>query len=199
MKNFIYLVVLSLALLFCRSASAQQCNGGVCVAEVDLKSFVQLAQDQKCRHETPPKVDLDSVTIVVDKEGRIYTSGAEPIPYKFRMEWCNYTLDGTGSVTLIASQHIDQEWGFRFRPKFGAGLLVLDAIQEPKITDGIDVAFMADFAYFKQLNLNASLGIRSAGFSIGADLTKNFGAYAGYGLSWGSWRHNPSVGLYFSF
>jgi hypothetical protein len=199
MKKFLCLLVLLFATLFAPRAAAQQCNGGVCVEEADLKTFVQLAKDQKCRQETAPKLAFDSVTIVVDKEGRIYNSGAEPLPYKFHMEWCNYTLEGTGKVSLVAAQHIDREWGFRFRPKFGAGLLALEAAQQPKVTDGVDVAFMADFVYFKQLNLNASLGVRSVGVSVGADISKNFGAFAGYGLTWGSWRHNPTVGLYFSF
>jgi len=199
MKKFLCLLALLFTTLFTPSVAAQQCNEGVCVAETDLKTFVQLARDQKCRQETSPRLQLDSVTIAVDKDGRIYTSGAEPLPYKFHMEWCNYTLDGTGKVSLVAAQHIDREWGFRFRPKFGASLLVLDAAQQPKVTDGVDVAFMADLAYFKQFNLNASFGVRSVGVSVGADLTKNFGAFAGYGLTWGSWRHNPSVGLYFSF
>jgi hypothetical protein len=199
MKKFLCLLTLLLSILIAPRANAQQCEGGVCVAEEDLKAFVQLAKDQRCRQETAPKLQLDSVTIVVDKDGRVYSSGSEPLPYKFRLEWCNYTLEGTGKVSVVAAQHLDRDWGFRFRPKFGAGFLVLDSIQQPKWEDGVDVALMADFAYFRQFNLNASLGVRSVGVSVGADLTKNFGAYVGYGLTWASWRHNPTVGLYFSF
>jgi hypothetical protein len=58
---------------------------------------------------------------------------------------------------------------------------------------------MVDFLYYDWANLNAAVGFRSLGGGVGFDLTENFGAYAGYALTWGSWHHNVNIGFWFSF
>lgn len=181
------------------SASAEPTCDGACITDADMQVFVKLLRDQKCRNETPPKFDVDPITIVVDREGRIYGSGADPKPYKIHMKWCNYEVDATGKVKLTAASRVEPDYGFRFRPKFSAGLLPIEAFRRDPWTQAVDVALMADLAYWKTLNFNVHAGIRSFGLGVGVDITKNFGAYVGYANTWSDWRSNVYTGLYFGF
>lgn len=193
------------------AAPANDCPGGVCVANDDLAMFVDLAREQKCRTDTPPTFDLDPVTIVVDKEGRVFYSGAEPHPYTVRMKWCNYEVKAEGKVDIVAAMMEPPIWGFRFRPKAYMAVLPLEALYELgtdtitgedgnlSVGDLFDAGVMVDFLYYDWLNLNVATGFRSFGGGLGADLTSNFGAYLGYANTWGDWHHNVGVGLWFSF
>lgn len=188
---------------------------GTCVPEEDMKRFVELLKERKCRDENPPTFELDPIKIVVDKEGRIFYSGAEPKPYTVKMSWCNYEIEAKGKVDVVAAMMTPPIWGFRFRPKAYIGMLPGEAFyasaentaaalagqptEELGIIDVIDAGAMVDFLYYDWVNLNAAVGFRSVGLGIGADLTSNFGAYTGYALTWGDWHHNVNLGLWFSF
>jgi hypothetical protein len=174
-----------------------------CVPKKDLELFVKLAREKKCLLENDPTFDLDPVNIVIDRDGRVFFSGAEPHPYTLRMNWCDYEVEAKGKVDIIAAMREPRTWGFRFRPKAYIGALPLEALyefDEPlKVYDLIDAGAMVDFFFWEWANINAAVGFRSLGGGIGFDLTSNFGAYAGYGLTWGDWHHNANLGLWFSF
>ncbi len=201
MKTFLLSLYMTLlTLILAGYAKADQCTGnGTCMSPEDMHTFLTLLREQKCRNETPPKFTLDPVIVVVDKEGRIYGSGSDPIPYRLHEEWCNYVVDGTGTIKMVAAQHVNPDWGFRFRPKFVAGLLPFEVSPRGSWGQSVDVGVAADLAYWKTLNFNVHLGIRSFGTGVGLDLTKNFGIYAGYANTWGDWKSSALTGVYFGF
>lgn len=176
-----------------------------CVPKEDMDLFVKLLREKKCMQEQEPTFDLDSINIVVDRQGRIFYSGAEPHPYTLRMTWCNYEVEGKGKVDIVAAMREPDIWGFRFRPKAYIGALpgeVFYSIPESEsleVMDLVDAGVMLDFLYYDWINLNAAVGFRSFGGGLGADLTENFGAYAGYAMTWGDWHHNANIGFWFSF
>lgn len=183
------------------TAPAQECpEGFVCVEREDMKVFLQIAEDHGCRAKTEPEVTADQVVIVQDHEGRVYGSGTGEYPFKVRLKWCNYELEASSNVKLQVAQYVEPDWGFRFRLKATAGLLMLDAaFGEDKLYEALDGGLLIDPFFIQWANVNAYIGFRSFGAGLGADLTKNFGIYGGYALTWGSWRSNPFAGIYFSF
>jgi hypothetical protein len=191
-----------LSMFLARPALAQgTCEAGAtCVPAEDVKVFVQLLKDQKCRSENPPTFALDPVVIVVDKDGRVYGSGNDPKPYKMHVDWCNYHIDANANVKLQVAREVPPTWGFRFRLKAAVGYLPVEALEEKDAGRGLDAGLMFEpFYFFRYFNLNAYVGVRSFGGGLGFDVTKNFGLYAGYALAWGTWRSNPEAALYFSF
>lgn len=192
-----FLVFLCLFLL-APLAQAQECVAGTCVPKQDMDVFVRLLRDQKCRADTQPKITLDPITIVEDKDGRVYGTGAEPRPYTVKVSWCNYDITGTGNVNVIVARREPSTWGFRFRLKAQSGFLFTEALKEKSVVSGIDAGVLAEGFYYKNLNLNLMAGFRSAGVALGLDLTRNFGVHAGYALSYDGFRSNPVLGLSFA-
>jgi len=206
MRKTLISAALATILLWSPRAEAQSaCENGTCVAKEDLKAFLELAKAQKCLKETKPSFDLDPVTITIDKDGRVFYTGSEPKPYTLRMKWCSYDVEAKGKVNLVAAMREPPEWEFRFRLKAYTSLLLAEPFyptlteKKTEFADLTDIGVMVDFFHYKWLNINVALGYRSVGGGLGFDLTRNFGVYAGYGLTWGTWHHNPNVGLYFSF
>ena len=173
--------------------------GHTCVPDEDMKVFVQLLKEKKCLLTTKPEFNLDTVSIVTDQDGRVYYSGAAPKPYRVEMTWCSYQATATGRVELQVARRDPPTWGFRFRPKFWSGFLPVEAFRQPKALDAVDVGLALDLFHVRDFNLNVSAGIRSVGVDVGLDLTKNFGAFAGYRIAYDGWMSNPALGLYFAF
>ena len=181
-------------------AFAQECPNGTCVAREDLKAFVEIAKEKKCLQTEKPSFDLDSVNIVVDKQGRIFYSGAAPHPYRLRMNWCNYEIEAEGKVDVLAAVQEPPSAGFRFRPKAFLGVLLLEPFRDGNdAKDGIDAGLMVDPFYFHEFNLNFHVGFRSVGAGIGFDVFRSFGLFGGYALSWDGFHHNPEAALWFAF
>jgi hypothetical protein len=178
---------------------AAECNG-TCVPESDLKLFVELAKEKKCLQSTTPTFTADPITIVVDKDGRIFFSGAAPHPYTLHMKWCSYDIEAKGKIDIVAAMTEPPTWGFRLRPKAYLGYLLAEPLRSgARATDGIDAGLSEELFYWHFLNLNASVGFRSFGAGLGVDITKNFGATAGYAMTWDGFRSNPHVSLWFAF
>jgi hypothetical protein len=173
------------------------CADGICVSKADLAAFIQLAKERKCLDTTKPAYQVDPLTIVTDRDGRVYFSGAQPHPWKLKMTWCNYQVSAEGHLDVAVAMEVPPDYGFRFRPKAWLGYLLADAIKDP--ASGIDGGLALDFLYWKFLNLDALVGVRSVGAGIGVDLTKNFGLTLGYAITWGKWESNPNAALWFAF
>lgn len=178
----------------------------VCVPKEDMDAFVELLREKKCLQNEKPDFKLDPINIVVDKDGRVFYSGAMPHPYKLHMSWCGYDVVAEGQIKLTAAIKEPETWGFRFRPKAYISFLLAEPFYEvaltqekPGLEDVVDAGVMVDFFHYDFVNLNAAVGFQSVGAGVGFDLTANFGAYVGYGLTWGDWHHNPNVGVYFGF
>lgn len=198
MRYLVILLVLLASVLTASSAKAQECDG-TCVPDEDMDAIVQILRERKCLNDEKPEFKLDPVTIVIDQEGRVYGSGAQPKPYTVTMSWCNLEARAEGKVQLLVAKREPPVWGFRFRPKFQSGFLFVDALKNKDALSAVDVGLLLEPVYYRQFNLNVAVGFRSLGAGLGFDITKNFGAYAGYAVSYDSWLSNPYAGLSFAF
>lgn len=190
----------SLLLLFPIGALAQDCpEGKVCVDKEDMPAFLQLARDQKCRAEQPPKVTAGDVSIVLDRQGRVYGSGTGPRPFTVNIDWCNYQLEAKTELKVVAAQRVEPSWGFRLRLKPAFGLLVPDVFRsDSKVHKALDGGLLVEPFHVLDANLNAYVGLRSFGVGLGYDITKNMTGYAGYSVTWDSLRPNLLLGVGFS-
>jgi len=182
-------------------AQAQECApGSKCVSADDLNTLLTIAREKQCLLSTQPTITMDPVTLTIDRQGRIFFTGSAPHPYSLKMSWCNYTLAAQGKVTVVAAVEEPPDWGFRFRPKAYMGVLPLEPFHTGNnARSAVDAGLMLDPLYYKFLNLNVHVGFRAVGAGIGVDLTRNFGVYAGYALTWDGFRQNPEAALWFSF
>lgn len=189
-----------IGLLLATPALAQECpTGSVCVERGDLDTFLKLAEDHGCRAAAPPKVTADNITIILDRMGRVYGSGTGPRPFKIHLDWCNYQIDLTSNLNLMVAQRVEPDWGFRLRLKPTFGFLVTEAFHSgTKFHETLDGGVLVEPFYVYDANLNVYVGVRSFGAGVGYDLFKNMTLYAGYGMTWGSWRSSPYVGVGFS-
>jgi len=174
-------------------------SGHTCVLDEDMKVFLQLLKDQQCRSKNLPEIKADPINIVVDRQGRIFNSGTGGHPHKIHMDWCNYEIDAEANVKLQVAKRVEPTWGFRLRPKATLGILARDALESDKLHNALDGGILLDPFFYQWVNLNVMVGVRSFGVGIGADATTNFGGYLGYAMTWGEWRSNPYVGIYFAF
>jgi hypothetical protein len=192
--------IIGTGLLIARVALGEDCNEpSKCVSSEDMEDLVEILREKKCLHTETPKFTLDPITIVTDKDGRVFTSGSAPAPWTMKVQWCTYEIDTEGKVDVKAAVKVIPEYGFRVRPKAWAGLLVSEAVSQENFGKGTDGGFMLDFLYWKWINAYANVGVRSAGLGVGADITQNFGASVGASYAWSSSKASPLVSLYFSF
>lgn len=196
-KFFALLVTIAVLLISTTSLAQQSCQGGTCVPKEDMKAILEVIKEKKCLSTETPKFDLDPITIVIDKDKRVFFSGSAPLPYKLKMKWCSYEVSAEGQVKLTAAVQEPEQVGFRLRPKAYFGVL----LAEPFRTDlksSLDGGLMVDFFHYQDWNLNASVGVRSVGAGIGVDVFRSFGLFGGYAFSYQG-RHNPVVSAWFSF
>jgi len=196
------LATLAALVLLSSPALAQEAPcavGSTCVPPNDLKDMVVALKGQRCLKTQKPTFKLDPITIVTDKDGRTYVSGDKPLPYTLHMAWCGYDVSAEGKVEATAARMIPPDWGFRFRPKATLGFLVADTFSRDPWSRGLDGGALIEPFYFHWVNINAYVGVRSVGGGLGFDVTKNFGLYGGYAITWEGWRHNPFVSAYFAF
>jgi len=190
--------------LLATPAAAQVCEPpATCVPKAEMDIFVKLLQEKQCQLNEGPEFELDPIQIVIDRNGRVFYSGADPKPYTLRMKWCSYEVEAKGKVNLVAAMRQPPIWGFRLRPKAYMGIIPTEVVyssDDPReFRDFVDAGVMVDFLYYDWVNLNGAVGYRSVGAGVGIDLTENFGAYTGYAMTWGSWHHNANLSLSFSF
>ena len=198
-RRLVWLSIPLLLLLSSKAYGQSTCaQGATCVPAEDMQVFVKLLQEKKCLQTTQPAVQFDPITLVEDKEGRIFVSGADPLPYKMKLSWCNYDLESSGKLTVVAAKSEEPTWGFRFRLKATPSYLPVSAFLAKDGYAGLDFGLLAEPFFIQWANLNAYVGVRSVGAGIGFDLTRNLGLYAGYAVTWGAWQHNPHVALSFS-
>lgn len=173
---------------------------GVCVAPEDMATLLSLAKEEKCLKTSKPVLKMDPLVIVTDKDGRVYYSGAAPHPYTLTIDWCDYSVKATGKLDVTVAMQQPPEGGFRLRPKAYLGYMLAEPFRSGNSAkDGIDAGLLIEPLYFHSFNLDLAVGFRSFGGGLGVDITKNFGAYAGYAMSWDGFHSNPEVSLWFAF
>jgi hypothetical protein len=181
------------------TAEGEACNG-TCVAPDDMKKIVEVLKERQCLETEKPVYELDPVNVVVDKDGRIFYSGADPHPYTLHMKWCQYDVTAEGKVKVVAAVQEPPTFGFRMRPKAYLGYLLAEPFRKGKtFKDGIDAGLMLDPFYVKYFNLNVHVGFRAVGVGVGVDIFRSFGAYAGYAVTWDGFHSNPETSFWFSF
>ncbi len=185
----------TLLLLTSGEARAQQaCSSpDVCVPQEDFHDFVELLKQQSCRSHTAPVFRLDPITIVADKDGRVYSTGNDPRPYTVTVDWCNYKLDAAGKVPLIVAQELPETGGLRFRAKATLGVLGAELWKDPK--NSVDAGVLLEPLFYHDFNVNLYLGAHAFGAGLGLDLTRVVGLYGGFAMTWGTWAPNPHLGL----
>ena len=199
MRRFLSGSLVTFSLLVSRSAWAQICPAGsTCVPAEDMQVFVKLLQEKKCLQGTPPDLKLDPITVTEDKDGRVFVSGADPLPYTVRMKWCSYEAEAKGKLVITVAKMEPPTWGLRFRLKAAPSYLPVTAFEAKDGYAGIDFGLLSEPFFVQWANLNAYVGVRSVGAGFGFDLTKNMGLYVGYAVTWGTWQHNPHVALSFA-
>ena len=173
--------------------------GSTCVPPADLKDMLAALEGQRCLKTTQPEFKLDPITIVTDKDSRIYVSGDKPLPYTLSMKWCGYDVSATGMVKATVAKAAPPTYGLRFRPKATLGFLLIDTFSQDTWSKGLDGGLLLEPFFYQWVNINAYVGVRSVGGGVGVDLTGNFGLYVGYAITWQGWRSNPFVSAYFAF
>lgn len=187
-------------LLPTRVLAQQQCPAtDVCVERQDIMMMLQLAREAKCRAETSPVATAEPISIVLDRQGRVFGSGTGDKPFKLHLEWCNYEIDTESQITLLAAQRVEPEWGFRFRAKAAFGVLTRQLFEGRNLTEYGDIGLMLEPFYFRWLNLNGFVSFRSVGIGLGVDITTNFGVAVLLNTRWDEWRADPLIALYFAF
>jgi hypothetical protein len=197
--RIVVLAVIFLGLLTGTARAQTPTTGSTVVANSDLTVFMEALKEKQCLTTTQPTMTADPVTIVIDKEGRIFGSGSDPHPYKVHLVWCDYTIDAAGQAKVIAGDAPPVTYGFRFRPKAALGILGTELVKDTTASNAVDGGVLLEPFFFHWVNINGYVGFRSVGAGLGFDITKNFGAFAGYAITWGGWRSNPLASLYFSF
>jgi hypothetical protein len=181
-------------------ASAQTCaKEQTCVDDADLAIMLKVLRERKCLLETTPVITADPITIVVDRQGRVYGSGSDPKPYTLHVGWCDFAVTAQSQMKTVVAEHVDASWGFRFRPKATFGILGTELLVGERFTNALDGGILLEPFYVRSVNVNGYVGVRSVGAGIGFDLTKNFGLNVGYAITWSAWRSNPFASLYFAF
>jgi hypothetical protein len=142
---------------------------------------------------------MDGLTIVTDRMGRVYGSGTGSKPMKLHVEWCNYQLDATTNLQYQVAERVESDWGFRLRLKAAVGILPSEALRaDTRFRESLDGGVMIEPFYYHWANINGYVGLRSVGLALGADVTKNVTLFLGYGVTWGTWRGAPMIGIGFA-
>jgi len=176
-----------------------QVCAGTCVSDPDMIKIVEVLRERKCLYEQEPVFDLDPLTVVLDQQGRVYYSGAEPKPYTIHMRWCNFDVKAEGRVRMVAAVQEPPAYDFRFRPKAYVGYMLAEPFRAGREAEqGIDSGLMLDLFYVHDFNFNAHVGFRAVGAGLGVDILKSFGGYVGYSYSWDG-QSSPETSLWFAF
>ena len=198
-KVFPLLAALAVLLVPSEAHAQAACpTGSTCVPAEDMAVFVKLLREKQCLQSAKPEFKFDPITLTEDKDGRVFVTGSNPLPYTVRATWCNYELQATGKLNVVVAKVEPPTWGWRFRLKAAPGYLPVTALVEKDGYAGLDFGLLAEPFFLQWSNLNAYVGFRSVGAGVGFDLTRNLGLYTGYAVTWGTWQHNPHVALSFA-
>lgn len=147
----------------------------------------------------------DSIIIIVDRDNRIFSNATGEKQLSGTLDLGPLRYDLNLGVTLEVQKKKEPDYGFRFRPKFTASWLLLNTSQilvSPLTL--VDLGVDLDVVYFKQLNANVYVGMRSLGVDLGWDVFNNSGVALGIRWEWPSHfgeelEFSPSIGWYFAF
>ena len=139
------------------------------------------ANELQVLESATPELKLDSLNIIVDKDGRVFvkdqligTLNVGPLSYKVSMKI---------NTTIVKAR--EKEYGFDLKWK----AVIIESYERDKdnkvkaITSG---ALGIEPFYYKQFNLNLIIGPRLYGPAIGVDITEHFDILTGVGSLYNS-------------
>lgn len=206
MKNA---ALLTTALLLLASpASAQQewtePKGGVCLTKEQREALREAVLELKDVHGSPAVVELkEPVQIVVDWDGRVYVNGGSAKPLPMRLTIGKH-VDRDLALTLpVQVFHRPKPADPMFRLRIRAQAAVMLPHLVDVIKDGgtvpLDGGVGWDFFHLGPVNAAVHTGVRTSAFTVGLDLTQNFGIFAGPGVAYDGLRFAVDAGVFFAF
>lgn len=156
---------------------------GAEVDDNDLKVFVTLAQQERCRVETPPQFHLDPIYVVKDKEDRTYGL----TPYRLTLDWCNYHIKGEGKTVFQVFETPKPVSYLQPRLNLFGGFSYHRGIEQNLALSLQVIVLYHAFPY-------AHLGTQGLGAGVGYYLTPTLSVDAGYQYNWGGY-HQPLLGV----
>jgi len=172
--------------------------GYVCLEEPTYQSVKTLLLKLQKIEENEPVFTFEPVFVIVDRNGRVYSSGDRPNEVHGHMLWGDFDVDFVWTPKMEVHQAVEPVGGWRLRVKAITWFNFL-AFDED-FSDGMDFGLGLEPLYYKRFNLQVYAGIRSFGLGFGVDITTNFGVFAGCSdLYRDPTSLQPSLGVYFSF
>lgn len=183
-------------------------SGGACLTKEQKEKVVEALKELEDIHGSKAELEFpEPIVIIRDWEDRVYINGGEKKPIKAKLrigQHVDRDLEMQLPIRVFYREAPPPPW-FRLRIRAQLGILAPQILQSAKSGGDFkpfwDAGIGWDFVHVPgiELNLAAYTGIRSAGGGLGLDLTKNFGAYAGYSLAYDGWQHSLLVAGYFAF
>lgn len=179
-------------------------DGGKCINKEQLEEIRKGLTELDKIHKSPAVVTTtESIVIIHDWDGRVYTNGGDNKPMHFKLKLGD-TVDRDMSIVLPTQIYYrlkppDPMFRLRIRAQLGALIPELVRTSTGTKQNFLDAGIGWDFFHLGPFNLSAYTGVASSGGGIGFDITKNFGPYVGYSLVYDGWRSSVQTGLYFSF
>lgn len=182
------------------AAGASECPAdGRCLTKEQLGEVVKAVKELDEIHRSPAVVTVeDQVVIVHDWDGRVYVNGGATRPIRMKLR-----IGATVERDMAAAVPVQVYYRprppdpmFRIRIRAQAMVLPLEALGRNRWWDA---GAALDFFHLGDFNVAASVGAYSAGGGVGWDLTRNFGPYVGYALTYDGLRSGVSAGVYMAF
>ena len=191
------------ALAFAQDVACPE--GYVCLTDDDYAAVYDALERLKAIEEgTPAIVFSDSLIIISDASGRVFTNGTGTIENQLHgtVTWGHMSADIVMEPTVTVSKKEPPKYGFHFRPKALASYLVLQTDFDDPLK-ALDAGVDLEFVYAYRWNLSGYIGVRSLGVDAGMDIFKNSGVALGARWTWPSgtefFAFTPAVGWYFAF
>ncbi len=204
MKKFLVFFLSTFFFAFKARAECVPPEGGKCLNYIQFEQLKAALRELDSIKKSPAVVTTAGQIIIIrDWDGRVYVNGGEKEPLKMKLT-IGETVDRDLAVVLptqILYRPKPPDPMFRLRIRAQIGILALDLPKTSRedFTKFLDAGIGWDFVHYKEFNLSAYTGIRSAGAQIGMDLTRNFGPFVGYSMVYDGFRPNVLLGTYWSF
>jgi hypothetical protein len=168
-----------------------------CIPKSVYPDVVKVLKSYQKLQESTPKITVNPWVVLLDREGRIYSgAGDANTDILGTMEWGEFVVAFKFKPVLTMYTRQERDYGFRLRWK---AYVYGKVLYYDNPTSMLDAGVGLDFLYWRWLNFQVIVGFMSCGFSLGVDITKNFGIVGGAVNPYWVWRPTPMVGIYFGF
>lgn len=164
---------------------------GVCVPEETFDELVRQQEAYVALDEAVPALKLEPFHITIDHEGRVYYPAF--LPGTLTVGEKTYAVSVPLEAVVSKQARKESILGFRYKAAGYVDVLRLDEASR------LGAALMAEPLHWRAIGLSAYVGTTSAGFGVSVDLTRNFSAFGGAGMSYFGGALAVPVGVSFSF